>query len=286
VPEGDVVLRTARRLDQVFRDRPLVRAELRWGTLIGSDLVGRTTIEVVPRGKHVLHRLDSGLTIHSHLKMEGSWRIQPADRVVPERDTIRAVLGTDRWTALGSRLGMLDLVRTDEESALVGHLGPDVLGPDWDVAWAVRHLRDGHLGSAHDRIAAALLDQRNVAGIGTLWASESLWAERINPWTPMDALTDDQLTAILDRAQRLMQHASATSRPTTHIHGRSGHPCPRCRRPLRVALAGPAERERTIFYCPQCQGGLAPGDDGRTQPPLGHTRRPPARGGERRAGRR
>ncbi|NLJ55384.1 MAG: Fpg/Nei family DNA glycosylase [Intrasporangiaceae bacterium] len=268
MPEGDTVWRTCQRLDTVFRGQVLALAELRWGRLIDSDLTGMGTIEVVPRGKHILHRLDSGLTVHSHLKMEGSWRIQDATDRVPQQDRIRAVLGTDRWTALGSRLGRLDLVRTDDEATLVGHLGPDILGEDWDRDRAVANLRAGRLGSTHDLIAASLLDQRNLAGIGTMWASEGLWVERINPWRPVSELGDAQLSALLDRIKRLMTQACAKLPGESYVHARSGHPCRRCGQTIRVALAGPADRERTLFSCPRCQDGLAPTDDGKPQAPL------------------
>ena len=102
------------------------------------------TLEVVPRGKHLLHRLDSGLTLHSHLRMEGSWRVRPTASMTPRtvRGTaIRALLATDTWTAVGKRLGMLDLLDTRDESRIVGHLGPDLLGADWDAHEAAARLR-------------------------------------------------------------------------------------------------------------------------------------------------
>ncbi len=268
MPEGDTVWRTCHRLDQVFPGEALQRAELRWGRLIDSDLAGMTTLEVVPRGKHILHRLEGGLTLHSHLKMEGSWRIQDAADRVPTVDTVRAVLGTSRWTALGHRLGALHLVRTDEEDSLVGHLGPDILGADWDLGRALANLRGGALGSIHDLIGASLLDQRNLAGIGTMWASEGLWVERINPWRPVAELSDADLTRLLERIKRLMTRACERLPAESYVHARSGHPCRRCGQTIRVALAGPVARERTLFSCPQCQGGLAPTDDGRPQAPL------------------
>jgi endonuclease VIII len=280
VPEGDTVWRTCRRLDQVFRGEALQRAELRWGRLIDSDLVGMSTLEVVPRGKHILHRLDGGLTLHSHLKMEGSWRIQDASDRVPSADVVRAVLGTPRWTAVGRRLGGLDLVRTEDETGLVGHLGPDILGDDWDPLAAVRHLREGHLGSAPDLIGAALLDQRNLAGVGTMWASEGLWVERVNPWRPVAELTDDDLTRVLARIRLLMRQACTRAVTTAYVHARSGQPCRRCGATIRVAMAGPAHRERTLFSCPRCQDGLAPTDDGRPQAPLS-SGRPRSRSGYR-----
>jgi endonuclease-8 len=278
VPEGDTVWRTATRLHQALAGHPVTRWDLRWGELATSDLVGASTLEVVSRGKHILQRLDVGVTLHSHLRMEGQWRIEDAGRLTARHlsnPQIRAVVGTERWAAIGLRLGMLDLLPTDQEHTLVGHLGPDVLGADWDVAAAVANLR----AAGTTPIGAALLDQRNLAGVGTLWASESLFLERLHPWAEATSLGDDALSALVVRAHRLIDaarhHAIQTSTgvrrlgETSYVHGRSGRPCRRCGEGIRVAMIGEPPQDRTMFYCPRCQGGLGPTDDGRRQTPLG-----------------
>jgi len=272
MPEGDTVWRTAQRLHQVFAGQPLTRSDLRWDQLATLDFTGDTTTEVVSRGKHLLHRLDSGWTIHSHLRMDGQWRIEDATAARPNPNT-RAWLSTVRWAALGQRLGMLDVVRTGDEAELVGHLGPDLLGPGWDPALAATNLARG------DTIGAALLDQSNLAGVGTLYASETLFLEHVNPWLLPGELPADVLGSIVDRAHRLLDHnrqypvqsttGSRRRGETAWVHGRSGLPCRRCGGLVRVAMIGPPLRQRTMFYCPGCQGGLAPGDDGRRQRRLG-----------------
>lgn len=286
MPEGDTVWRTAQRLHRALSGAPLTRWDLRWGELATTDHRGATTLEVVSRGKHILQRLDSGLTLHSHLRMEGTWRVEDSDGLTARQlanPQIRAVVGTSRWSALGLRLGMLDLLPTAQESTLVGHLGPDVLGPDWDAERASANL----VGSSAT-IGAALLDQRNLAGVGTLWASESLFLERIHPWAAADSLQAGAVAALVTRAHRLIdaarQHAvqstTGSRRPgqNTYVHGRSGRPCRRCGEGVRVAMIGDAPQERTMFYCPRCQGGLAPTDDGRAQRPLGSGARGSATG--------
>lgn len=280
MPEGDTVFRTADRLNQAFAGRLLTRTDLRWPGIETTDLTGRGTLGVVSCGKHILHRVDGGWTIHSHLRMEGSWQVgrsgSPLPRRYPEH-AIRAVLATAEWTAWGVRLGMLDLVRTEAEATLVGHLGPDVLGPDWDAGRA-----SANLAVDPAPLGAALLDQRNLAGLGTLWVSETLFLERLSPWTTEPA--PDVLQRVVARAKRLLdanvRHAvqSSTGDRTpgreTYVHARSGRPCRRCGAIVRVASIGPATRERTMSYCPGCQGGLAPTDDGRPLGPLGSSRRP------------
>lgn len=294
MPEGDVVHRTCARLHEALAGRVLLAAELRWPGLSTAGLAGATVVEVVPRGKHILVRFDTGWTLHSHLKMEGQWRIEhtpepvrttspPAGATSPgtvdpspgligsmeipaaRSPDVRAVLVSAPWTALGLRLGRLDLVRTAEEHTLVGHLGPDVLDPDFDAGAAVARL-----ARAAGPIGAALLDQRNLAGIGTIWASESLFAERLSPWA--EKLSHDELHRVVARARRLMLDATR-QHDEPRVHGRSGRPCRRCGNSIRVSRIGPPTRERAMFYCPVCQGGPAPTDDGRPITPLGARRR-------------
>jgi endonuclease VIII len=294
VPEGDTVWRTAQRLDQALSGRRLVVADLRWPSLATADLVGRDVLETVARGKHILTRLAGGeagsargpypaTTLHSHLRMEGSWRI---DRTgAPRRQThdIRAVLGTEEWTATGLRLGMLDLVATADEDSLVGHLGPDILGPDWDADRA-----RANLAAQPDRtIGEALLDQRVLAGIGTLYLAETMFLVGRTPWTPVGDFTDASLGRVVERAHSLLhlnrdrvrQVTTGDARPgrESFAHGRSGQPCLRCGTTVRVAPIGTPPTDRVAFYCPQCQSGPTPTDDGRPQRPLGSQR-----GGSRR----
>lgn len=278
MPEGDTVWRTARRLDQALSTQVLMTSDLRWPSLATVDLRGAVTLEVVSRGKHILQRLSTAVTLHSHLRMDGQWRIAATpglSRGQLRNEGIRAVLGTDQWTAIGSRLGMLDVVSTAEEHTLVGHLGPDVLGPDWDLGQAVANLER----ESRSTIGAAMLDQRNLAGVGTFYDSEVLFLQRTNPWAVVGDLGTAAVEAIVARAHRLLdlnrhnaiQSTTGISRhgQTAYVHGRSGLPCRRCGTGIRVAMIGAAPQERTMFYCPSCQNGLAPTDDGRVQQPLG-----------------
>lgn len=254
MPEGDTIWRTARRLDEVFAGHELVRTDLRWPSLATADLTGRRTLEVVPRGKHLLHRVEGGWTLHSHLRMEGSWRVEPtASPPKPLPATkIRAVLATADYTAVGWSLGMLDLVPTADEHTLVGHLGPDLLDPAWDADHLATAV--GNLAASDTTIAAALLDQTNLAGCGTVWTAEPLFAERLDPWTPASALTPDQLTRLVERARALLLRATGTARPNHAVYGRLRQPCVRCGTPVRLGHAGPPTRERVIYHCPRCQG--------------------------------
>lgn len=272
--------RTALRLDAALAGQVLTGCDLRWPRLATRDLTGRTVLEVVSRGKHLLLRCDGdpALTLHSHLRMEGSWHVHRTGEPFGSRPAsgIRAVLQTGRWTAVGHLLGVLDLVRTDTEDSLVGHLGPDLLDPDLDRADAA-----GRLAAAPDRtIGAALLDQRVVAGIGTMYMAEVLFVLGTTPWTPVAEVEAGPGTRrLVDLAVRMLQAnverpvqtttGDTRSAQQTYVHARSGRPCRRCGTTVRVAPVGQAPHDRTAFYCPSCQRGPTPTDDGRAQAPLG-----------------
>lgn len=256
MPEGDVVARVARRLTAALADGPLTRADLRWPTLAGISLVGRRSAGTASYGKHLLTRFDDGSTLHTHLRMEGAWRIQPADHVQRRsRADLRALLATDTWACLGLRLGMMDLVRTRDEHLVLAGLGTNLMAPDAEshAPEAARRL----LSDPHRSIGAALLDQRVAAGIGTIWMAETLFRHRTSPLRPAG---DTDGEALFTTAIRLMRaSADAPAAPGTPgsvslaVHGRAGQDCPRCGHHIAVVQVGTAPFQRPAFFCPGCQ---------------------------------
>lgn len=264
MPEGDVVRRTARRLDAALAGATLTVADLRVPALATTDLVGHDVEEVVAVGKHLLVRIAPALTLHAHLRMDGAWNVFHAgDRwdAGPGHE-IRVVLGNERWTVVGYRVHDLALVRRADEPTLVGHLGPDILDADWDAARALRHV-----GATPGRaVGEAMLDQRCVAGIGNLYACEALFLSGVDPWLPCEQVAD--LAAVLDTARRLMsanlerttQATTGDTRPGREhwVYRRSGRPCRRCGTTVRRAEQGPPLQERARYWCPTCQPGAGP----------------------------
>jgi endonuclease-8 len=259
MPEGDVVWRTARQLHDALAGRVLVRSDFRVPRFATASLTGRTVTETVSRGKHLLTRVDGDITVHTHLKMDGTWRIS-ANSGYPLRDhRIRLILANQSWQAVGSLLGIVELIRTSKEAAAVGHLGPDLLGPDWDAAEAVRRL----LTDPARPIGEALLDQRNLAGIGTIYRAETLFLRGVSPWRPAGQVPD--LPDLVDLARRLLEAnkdragavttGDGTRGRTKWVYGRSGEACRRCGTAISRAELGPAPEERVAFWCPRCQPG-------------------------------
>ncbi len=255
MPEGDTVYRAARRLE-ALSGQMLIKSDFRIPSLATTDLVGRTVLETISRGKHLLTRVDGGVTIHSHLKMEGRWDVQAAGTPWhrPEHEA-RAVLGTEKTDAIGFSV-LLDVVATESEHQLVGHLGPDLLGPDWDPDLAVERLQR----LPHVAIGEALLDQRNLAGIGNVYRAELCFLSGEAPRTPVSEVRN--LPRMVVMAHRLLDiHRDKSSRVTTGdrrpgrrlwVYKRQG-PCLRCGTKILVDELGPEGQERTVWWCPYCQ---------------------------------
>jgi len=263
MPEGDVVWRAARQLDAALAGRTLTRSDFRVPRFATIDLTGRAVIETVSRGKHLLTRVAGGLTVHTHLRMDGSWRVWPAG--YPPRDhRVRLVLANEEWQAVGYQLGIVEILQTAREDRVVGQLGPDLLGPGWDPTEAVRRLE-----SDPDRpIGEALLDQRNLAGIGNLYKAEVLFLRGISPWRPVREIADlDELVGLAQRLldankERTGQVTTGVDRPgeQTWVYGRPGRPCRRCGIAIRAtgqARQRPDPQQRVTFWCPRCQPAAA-----------------------------
>jgi endonuclease-8 len=263
VPEGDTVFRTARMLTEALGSSTLVSAEIRHPRYATADLVGRTVLEVGSVGKHLFVRFDEGLSLHNHLRMDGSWRISaPGERWRAPAHQVRVVLATARRVAIGVRVHDLALIRTGREGELVGQLGPDLLGPDWDDESAAEAVR--RLGAVPGReLGVALLDQTIMAGIGNVYRSELCFLLGVSPWAPVDAV--DPARAVALARELLLRNAMVSVRNTTGdrrpgrqlwVYGRAGRPCFRCGTPVRSAEQGTEIPPRVAWFCPRCQPAL------------------------------
>jgi endonuclease-8 len=264
MPEGDTVWLAGRRLHDALAGRRLTRSDFRVPTLATVDLSGRTVTEVVSRGKHLLTRIDDDRTLHTHFRMDGSWHLyRPGERWRggPQWQ-VRVLLENAQWQAVGYRLPVVELLPRGHERDAVGHLGPDILGPDWDPAEAVRRL-----AADPDReLGPALLDQRNLAGVGNLYKAEVCFLAGLTPWTRVGDVPD--LAGLVDRVARLLQANKATARQVTTgdtrrgrqhwVFERAGRPCLRCGSRVASAEQGAAPYARITYWCPSCQRGPTP----------------------------
>ena len=264
--------RTAARLD-ALAGATIVRSDLRTPTLATADLAGSALGVTRAHGKHLLTRLDSGWTLHSHLRMSGSWTLirkhRPDGRPALPRHllpVLRAVLGLDGERSLTALdVPVLGLVRTRDEHTVVGHLGPDVLAgvptatqEEFDTTAALARLR----ALPERPLVEALLDQRGVSGLGNLWVVELCFLRGRWPWTPVGDV--DDLEALLALARRMIRHSldHRTGMTTTGnrrrgenhwVTGRSNRPCRRCGTLVRFRPATGAPFAREVWWCPSCQ---------------------------------
>jgi endonuclease VIII len=288
MPEGDTVWLAARSLRTALAGEVLTRTDFRVPQLAAADLSGRRVLDVVSHGKHLLTRIEGapgdpvpgGVSLHTHFRMDGTWHVyRRGEAWRGPAFQVRAVLETARHQAVGFRLPVVELVPTRREDDAVGHLGPDLLGPDWDPAEALRRL---HADPGRE-VGQALLDQRNLAGIGNLYKTEVLFLRGVTPWTPVRDVID--LPALVDLSHRLLVSNRAhwpqvttgdTRAGRQHwVFEREGKPCRRCGTPVLMAEQGERPYQRLSYWCPSCQRGPAP-------PPLRRRDLPPPPVGRRR----
>ncbi len=252
MPEGDTVWLTAANLRDGLVGKALTRCDVRVPRFAAADLTGHTVDEVLSRGKHLFIRVGPA-SIHSHLKMDGSWRIS-ADRRVRENDhRVRIILEAGDVQAAGVELGQLEILDRDDDMSAVAHLGPDLLGGDWDPETAAANLT-----ADPDRpVAAALLDQRVMAGVGNVYCNELCFVFGLLPTAPVARVADP--VRLVSRAHdMLMANRSRWNRTTTGdrrhgnelwVYGRTGKPCRRCGTLIESDTGG----ERVSYWCPRCQ---------------------------------
>ncbi|WIX74913.1 DNA-formamidopyrimidine glycosylase family protein [Amycolatopsis carbonis] len=265
MPEGDTVFLTGKLLDKALAGKTLVRGEFRHPELATVDLSGRDVLGVGTVGKHLFTRFSGDLTLHSHLRMDGSWDIYPAGgRWRTPAHHARVVLATADVQAVGFRVHELKLVPTAGEHDLVAHLGPDLLDPQWS---------DGHTEKAAAALAAqperelgdALLDQRVMAGVGNLYKVEICHLLKVSPWTPVSEVDTRKVVAL---ARKLLlanawRHEQVTTGDLERgrrnwVYERTRQGCFRCGGRVEVLDQGEGVYRRPTWFCPRCQPGPRP----------------------------
>lgn len=248
MPEGDTVFRTAVALRRALTGKTLTRCDIRVPRYATVDLTGHRVDEVISRGKHLFIRVGPA-SIHSHLKMDGSWQI--GRRSLDYR--VRIVLEAGDVRAAGVDLGTLEVLERGSDGDAVAHLGPDLLGADWDARTAAANLAaDPQRG-----LADALLDQRVLAGVGNVYCNELCFITGRLPTSPVADLADP--LRLVSRARDMLwvnrlRSARCTTGDTRAgrrlwVYGRAGSACRRC----GSTVASDRSGERISFFCPSCQ---------------------------------
>ena len=244
MPEGDTVHHAARlvgealvgaEIESIETPQPRHRLD-RWP----ERLAGRAVRAVDARGKHLFVRFDGGLTLHSHLRMGGRWSVhRRGERWARPPRRAWLVIRTKTHEVVqfdGPVLELMTDSRTRFDRSLAG-LGPDVLAPELDERAFLRRLRTDDQTRA---LGDALLDQRNLAGIGNLWKAEACFEAGIDPWRRLAEVSDEEALRVVREARpRMLESAELgfTAREP-RVYGRRGRACPRCGTPIRAASSG------------------------------------------------
>jgi endonuclease VIII len=245
MPEGDTLRRTA----DALRGRLLGKRISEARPEFLKRLEGTTVSSVEANGKHLLIGFDSGLVLHSHMRMTGSWHLyRPGEPWRKPARLATAVLSGEDTVAVLFSAPTAELLRSKEVPHRLAHLGPDILAGEFDLAEIVRRARL----SEKQPLGELLLDQRVAAGIGNIHKCESLWRLGLDPWQPASELSDAELGRLYEDARRGLQAGlRRIVRPA--IAGRAGRSCPRCSHRVECRLQGGPPR--FTYFCPTCQTG-------------------------------
>ena len=257
MPEGDTIHRAANTMHAALAGRVVTRFETVLPKLARVPLTGRTIEKVEAVGKNLLVHFSGDLHLRTHMRMHGSWHLyKPGERWRRRRDDMRLVIETDAWVAVGFNVPVAEFY--DE----LPEIGPDFLSETFDAEEAMRRIR----AQPDEEIAEVLLNQRVVSGIGNEYKSELLFMTRINPFTPVRDLSDEQLESILKTARKVMKANIAkrsVQRVTTfsldprqaqYVFGRGNKPCRRCG--TAIAYKKHGRDARGTYWCPKCQPQL------------------------------
>lgn len=267
MPEGDSVYQLSKRL-QFMRGREVLSTSLRVPEYAVESFTGQRVQRVWPYGKHLFMQFSGGKVLHTHLKMEGTWSIHRlGDKWRKPGFKARVVLVLADEVApielVGFELGLVDVFPANLYTEKMGYLGPDLLYPDWDT-YGCAEAKHRILALPQRPIGSALLDQKNLAGIGNEYRAEICFLAGVHPAT---AVSEVDIDKILGIARRIMwANRNSPIRVTTgvrragengYVFGREGRPCRRCGTPIKKGTLqwSSEELERLIWWCPTCQLG-------------------------------
>jgi endonuclease-8 len=285
MPEGDTIYRAARAMQKALGEKIVIGFETGLAKLASvhdnASLVGRTVEKVESRGKWLLVFFSGDLILVTHMLMSGSWHLyRTGERWRMGRDRMRAVIRTVDWEAVAFNVPIAEFhtARSLERNSQIPKLGPDVLSKDFTVENGVERLRSYGLAHPDAEIAAVLLNQRVLAGLGNVYKSEVAFAAGVNPFRAMQTITSRELEVMVDVAQRYMQAnvldgsgdgivTYSGNRRTTHannreerlwVYGRQGQECRRCGALVMMRKQG--EQVRSTYWCPTCQPWISVGE--------------------------
>jgi endonuclease-8 len=284
MPEGDTIYRAARALQRVIGGKVVTGFETGLAKLArtndDSPLTGRTIEKVESRGKWLLIHFSGDLILVTHMLMSGSWHLyRPGERWHMGRSRMRVVIRTEDWEAVAFNVPIAEFftARSLERNSQIPKLGPDILSDNFTINSGIERLSSYALENPDAEIAAALLNQRVMAGLGNVYKSEVAFAAGVNPFRAMRTITPREMQKMVDIAQRYMRAnvvdgssegivTYSGNRRTTHamnreerlwVYGRQGQECRRCG--AAILMRKQSLQARSTYWCPECQPWVGEG---------------------------
>jgi endonuclease-8 len=228
-----------------------------------TPLIGRTIETVTTRGKHLEMIWDDGLTLHTNLRLSGSWHLYHVEERWRKRtDQMRVAIEVDDWVAVCFNAPVVETYRQFDRYRHpgFGRLGPDLCQSNVDLSECVNRILDYY--DSQTPVSEVLLDQHVACGIGNVDRSEVLWAMQLSPFAEVGALDVADVQQMVAASARLLRANLSDSRrtavagvsPTLGVYGRNGQRCTRCGDTVQVKRVG--ELNRLLYWCPGCQARL------------------------------
>lgn len=236
-------------------------------TLLLEEIVNKTVITVDRRAKYLLIRMSNQAVLVLHLGMTGKLSIVPAATPREKHDHLALTLDNNMELRLydsrrfGNVLVWPGKTAVDDERRFSDREGVEPLGEHFTVSNLFSLARNKKVP-----IKQFLMDGKRIAGIGNIYANESLFKSGIHPATPAGKITRKQWQLIIENTRRILQDSiksggttisdfiSSSGQPgyfqlQLNVYGKKDQPCPRCSTPIGKTELG----QRATYFCPSCQ---------------------------------
>lgn len=257
MPEGDTLRRLADKITDRFGGHLVLRSKTRDPRIATVDFGGTVLTTADAYGKHLFIRFDDGRSLHAHLEMTGSFEVGRPSRESEWRRRVELWFGDGRLT--GVAVPVLEVIPTSDEQGVTGRLGPDlcaVAGPPEADEIAARMLTNPETA-----LAGGMLDQRNAAGFGNVYANDVPFITGVDPRQPVGSI--DGLTELVAIGTALIRVSAARGPQNTTgrrlatndhwVHGHGRGRCSVCGERLDYLDADSTAWRRSITWCPTCQ---------------------------------
>lgn len=265
LPEVETTLRAIKKFQgQNLTEIKVHNRNLRWTVTKDLEKNSRNQklINLCRRAKYIIFELENAYLL-LHLGMSGSLRIlKSEDNYFLKHDHIEFIFDHEKIIYNDPRrFGSLHIAKDINNHKLISQLGPEPLSKNFNGEYLLECCK-----RSKTNIKTLIMNQKNVVGIGNIYASESLYLSRVNPQKESQKLNIEECKRIVSSAKKVLNEAikvggttlkdfySADGSPgyfkiKLNVYGRNGKKCKKCEEEiLKVTI-----NQRATFYCPSCQ---------------------------------